>query len=110
MRLTKHDIQKLHEVKALITGDLKMHYTIDDLARKAGMNRDKLKVGFKRLFGVSPYECLVQSRMEMAKQLLVETDKPIKEIAFLTGYSYTSFITKIKEHFSCSPASMRNLL
>lgn len=110
MRLTKHDIQKLHEVKALITENIRVHYTIDDLARKAGVNRDKLKKGFKELFDVSPHECLVQERMKKAKELLEETDMPIKEIAYLTGYNYTSFITKIKNYFGCSPASMRNLL
>lgn len=110
MKLTRYDIQKLHEVEALIKENIREHYSIDELARKAWMNRDKLKKGFKQLFGITPHQCLVKTRMEMAKALMEGTDKPLKEIASDTGYSYTSFITKFSSYYGCTPAVFKNKL
>jgi two-component system response regulator YesN len=54
------------------------------------------------------FDYLVKTRMQMARDLLLETDKPIKEIAALTGYSTKqSFLNAFKRYFHDTPGSFR---
>ncbi|MEI9809095.1 MAG: helix-turn-helix domain-containing protein [Bacteroidota bacterium] len=46
--------------------------------------------------------------MQAARSLLLETDKPLKEIASLTGYSTKqSFMNAFKKYFNDTPGSFR---
>ena len=73
-----------------------------------GMNEFKLKAGFKQVFGISMFDYLIKKRMQEARSLLLETDKPIKEIASLTGYSTKqSFLNAFKKYFHDTPGSFR---
>ncbi len=68
----------------------------------------KLKKGFRQLFGMSMSDRRFQHRMNRALQLLKQTDKPEKEIAFLTGYrGLPSFISAFKKHFGVTPGQWR---
>jgi AraC-like DNA-binding protein len=103
MKLSKFDIQRLCEVEALILVNLKVHYTVQELATKTGLNKDKIKKGFKLHFGSSTKDVLLRARMAHAKMMIEETDKPIKEIAGSIGYSYSSFIFKFRLYFGFTP-------
>lgn len=95
-------------IRTLILENPEVHYTIGELARRFAINEHKLKSVFKSIFGVGPFECLLQARMNRARDLLLETDLPIKAIASMTGYQYqTSFITAFRKHFGYTPASLR---
>jgi AraC-like DNA-binding protein len=63
---------------------------------------------FRQVFGSGVFETLLKARMQKARSLLLETDKPIKEVASLIGYErLTSFITAFRKHFGYTPASLR---
>jgi AraC-like DNA-binding protein len=51
IKLSEKDREALHQVKGLLenTG---VHFTIPQLVRRSGMNADKLKKGFKEMFGM----------------------------------------------------------
>ncbi len=84
------------------------HTTILELAHEAGMNRTKLQYGFRQLFGTSIYAYQVQLRLERAKKLLEESDKPVKQIALLAGYNtINSFSAAFKKAYLLSPAQWR---
>ncbi len=92
----------------IILTDLKEHYTIRQISEQVQLNEFKLKAGFKQIFGTGVFECLLRARMEKAKKLLTETDKPMKEIVSLTGYEFlTSFITAFRKYFDYTPGSLR---
>jgi AraC family transcriptional regulator len=42
---------------------------------------------FKQSLGTSPYQYLLQQRIELAKQLLKQTDRSIIEIALMCGFT-----------------------
>jgi AraC family transcriptional regulator len=44
--------------------------------------------------GISPYQYLLQQRVERAKQLLKQTNQPIVEIALDCGFSSHSHLSK----------------
>ncbi len=49
-------------------------------------NYDSVRHGFRKTFGCSPREMLLRLRMEYAKNLLLESNLTIKEIAWRVGY------------------------
>lgn len=73
-----------------------------------GLNRDKLKRGFKLLFGVPPHCFNREIRMQEAKRLLQQTEKPVSEIAYLVGYGQpNNFCTAFTKHAGCTPLQFR---
>lgn len=57
----------------------------------------------------SPVAYLIRYRLMQAAELLANTDKPVTEIAFETGFASAGyFCRKFKERYGCSPAQWRN--
>lgn len=108
-RFTPYEIEQIHKAKEVLLSNLnKPPLTIRELARKVALNECKLKAGFKQYFHVGVFEYFQQARMEKAKQLLLHTNKPLKDICVLTGYPrMTNFITAFRKHFGYTPASLR---
>ncbi len=108
IRLTRRNVSLIHESKHIIDRDFDQHITIASIAQQTGMNEFKLRAGFKQVFGISMFDYLVKKRMQAARNLLLETDKPIKEIASLTGYATKqSFLNAFKRYFHDTPGSFR---
>lgn len=106
--LSSSDIEKVHACHTIILNDLTQHYNISKLARKVGLNEFKLKIGFKQLFGVGPFAFLKKERMNKAYDLLLNTDKPIKDIQSIAGYeSLTSFVGAFRKFFGRTPGDIR---
>ena len=57
------------------------------LARLSGVSQAHFARSFKQAFGVPPHRYLLTRRIERAKALLRDTDLPITEIAFATGWN-----------------------
>ena len=58
--------------------------------------------------GTSFTETLVRIRLKEAKRLLIETNKPVKEISLLVGYQNTNYFSRIfKETIGMSPREFR---
>ncbi len=105
---SEQEIRALQQVKDLIVKDLTNHYTISTLAKRVHLNEQKLKLGFKQLFGKGLFETLRENRLEEAKALLRYTDKPVKQVAAECGYArITSFITAFRSQFGLSPTEFR---
>lgn len=63
---------------------------------------------FKQSVGISPYQYLIQQRIERAKQLLKQTSHPITEIAFLCGFSSHSHLSKqFRQLMGITPSDYR---
>lgn len=104
----EEEIMAAHAAERMILTDIKLHYSIPAIARRVHLNEFRLKYVFKRIFKTGIFEYLMQARMQEARRLLTQTDKPIKEIASLTGYQrLTSFITAFRKHFGYTPGSVR---
>jgi len=59
---------------------------------------------FKSRMGISPLQYISEERMERARKLLIELDKPVYEIAGLCGYNSDSHFCKLfKAHSGMSP-------
>ncbi|MDJ0621078.1 MAG: helix-turn-helix transcriptional regulator [Calothrix sp. MO_192.B10] len=65
-----------------------------DLAQLVDMSQFHFGRLFKQSLGLSPYQYLLQQRVERAKQLLKQTDKSIMDIAFDCGFNSHSHLSR----------------
>lgn len=108
-RFTPYEMDRLVLARDILLSDLsKPPLTVRQLAKQAGINEFKLKVGFPQFFKTGVFECFQRARMYKAKQLLLQTNKPIKEICTMAGYPRMSnFITAFRKFFGYTPGSLR---
>lgn len=94
-------------------GYLKSHYrqsiSVAEVANALQVSRRKLEVRFKISMHCSVHEFLIQVRIEAAKQLLKFSDRPVEEIAALTGFCHAPhFSNTFKKYSGLSPLKYRN--
>ena len=71
-------------------------------------NYDSLRHGFRKAFGCSPREMMLQLRMQHARNLLLETGLSIKEIAARSGYlRQHEFARAFHRHVGLTPSEWR---
>ncbi|MBQ6831019.1 MAG: metalloregulator ArsR/SmtB family transcription factor [Oscillospiraceae bacterium] len=83
-------VQQVSQIHRLLTEDLTVRYTIEELSSKFHMNQTTLKTTFKRVFGQSVGVYMKQYRVKRAKELLCHSDAPVSEIAAMVGYQNQS--------------------
>jgi AraC-like DNA-binding protein len=107
--LSRRDVQRLHQVRDLVRENLTRWYASDELCRTVGLNTKKLKYGFKKLFGKTPYKYAVAIRMESSFKMLKEDSLTVSEVAYMMGYNYpANFTTAFKKHFGFTPQKLRS--
>jgi transcriptional regulator GlxA family with amidase domain len=78
------------------------------LARVSGVSEAHFARSFKETFGVPPHRYLLTRRLERAAALLRDTDLPITEIAFQTGWnSLGTFGRTFRDVSGESPRELR---
>jgi len=83
-------------------------WTLESMAKAAGQSRTAFAERFRRIMGQAPHEYLTQWRMQIARQLLLETSTPIIDIAERVGYqSESSFGRVFKRCIGHTPAGVR---
>ncbi|MDX2133529.1 MAG: ATP-binding protein [Saprospiraceae bacterium] len=82
--------------------------SMDDLSRAMTMSYPNLHRKLTALTRLSPVQFIRTLRMQRAKQLLLDTDKPIGEIAFEVGFNDPRYFSRVfSEEFGRSPSAMR---
>ncbi|MCR4735620.1 MAG: AraC family transcriptional regulator [Treponema sp.] len=100
--------KKVQQVRRLINANLEVDISIEELADKVKMNRTSLQKIFKEMYGVTINTYRTQTRIQMAKNLLVSTELPITEIAGRCGYSNASkFSSVFKRNCNMLPKDWR---
>lgn len=84
---------KLQQAIAYINDNLETSIKLNDIARELDISQYYFAHLFRESIGVSPYQYVIQQRVEKAKQLLKNTSKPISEIALTCGFSSQSQMT-----------------
>lgn len=78
------------------------------LASVSGVSEAHFARCFKEAFGVPPHRYLLTRRIERAKTLLRDTDLPVTDIAFHTGWSSLGTFGRIfRDITGESPSSLR---
>ncbi|WP_261569277.1 AraC family transcriptional regulator [Frankia gtarii] len=88
--------------------DLAHPWTVEELARRAGMSRAAFAAAFKRKTGDSPINYLTYWRMYRAKTLLRDTESGLQQIARTVGYDTdAAFSRAFRRSQSIAPGAWR---
>lgn len=83
-------------------------WTIEKLAREAGVSRTVLAQRFKHFLDLPPMRYLAQWRLQLAAQQMKTSDVPLKTIVDGSGYeSEAAFSRAFKRHFGLPPGDWR---
>lgn len=86
--------RQLSQVLDYIHNHLEQDIKLADLAALLSMSQFHFSHVFKQAIGTTPYQYLLQQRIERAKQLLKDRERPIIDIAFLCGFNSHSHLSK----------------
>lgn len=104
--LSRSDLLKVRTAAVIVEKDPKQHLSIEELAQRVYLNVSKLKTGFKQEYGVGPYKFLQQTRMRMAREMLLDGNS-IRKVAIAVGFigehAETNFIKWFKKYESVPP-------
>ncbi len=80
----------------------------EQFADRLGVSDRHLRRLFEEHVGASPVEVAISKRLHLAKQLLTQTNLPVTEVAFASGYqSIRQFNQAFKEKLKTSPSAIR---
>lgn len=106
---TREEIyRRVFYAKDFIESYYSENLSLKQIADVALLSENHLLRTFRQIFGLSPFEYITHLKLAQAKQLILETDKSISEIAIQLGYSSISnFSYYFKTIFGQSPIALR---
>jgi len=101
--------QAIHRVLVFLEEHFAEKISLQDISHYACMNKNYFCKSFHAETGTTPWNYLVQLRLEHVKKLLSETNLSICEIALKSGFCDQSYMARIfKTHEGISPNKFRN--
>lgn len=108
-RREQQDNTPIGEALAYIETHLGEPMTMRELADSLHLNSSYFSVLFKEQVGLNFSEYLMRKRVQRAKELLVQTNLPISEIAERVGYQTDKYFIKVfKSLENISPSKYRH--
>ncbi|ADY55648.1 transcriptional regulator, AraC family [Syntrophobotulus glycolicus DSM 8271] len=105
----KSQTEKVKAIHVLLSEDLRLRYTLDELTQRFNMPLTRMKNCFKAVYGKSIYSHLRSLRMNRAATLLRTTTMSISKIAGEVGYdSPSKFSSAFKDEMHILPLEYRN--
>jgi AraC family transcriptional activator of pyochelin receptor len=96
----------LNDVKRYLDDTFLEEHSLRKICMRFGINEFALKNGFKTLFGTTVFDYLIGRRLDHARELLLQPDNSIQQVASLVGYKYANhFSTAFKNRFGKTPRS-----
>lgn len=95
-------------MKAIFDERYSENHTLDSIAKEINYNKFKLAKDFKLYTSYSPIDYLIHKRIEIAKELLVETRLSVSEVGYKVGIENTPhFINLFKKLTGQTPNKYR---
>ncbi|HMQ46553.1 MAG TPA: AraC family transcriptional regulator [Saprospiraceae bacterium] len=105
--LRQCDLNAILAARDILLQDLDNAPIIVELSKKVGINQQKLKQGFKAVFGESIYKYLQKARLETAKILIEDGGLPVGDAASKVGYTNKShFARQFKRQYGLLPSAL----
>lgn len=83
---------------------------VADLAKYCGIDRTYATQVFKKEFGITIHDFIIQYKMQRAVEFL-KTGHSVEEVSILVGFGeYTNFSRAFKKFYGYSPSKYKNIL
>jgi AraC-like DNA-binding protein len=92
--------ERIQTMMTFIQRNYDQKISLEDIALSAAVSKRECLRCFQHGIHKTPYEYLLNYRIEMAQKLLKETDTSIIEIAFLTGFTNGAYFGKMFKKIS----------
>lgn len=86
---------QLRQAKDLLMANLSGRISLGDLAKACRLSRAHFARAFKASTGVAPYKWLALRRIELAKDLLAHSGKPLEQVAEDCGFADASHLSRV---------------
>jgi transcriptional regulator GlxA family with amidase domain len=107
-RLMPYEKRRIEQAMDYINLNYRNRLSADQLSIEVNLSKQKLQAGFQELTGHTVHSYILKVRVEKAKQLLEDTDHPVKFIAAAMGFKRPShFIFTFKEFTKLTPIEFR---
>lgn len=84
-------------------------WDVDQTAQQTHLSRAQFTRRFKRQTGKSPKAFVIETRLDVARQLILETAMPVTQIAAELGYQDIYFFSRqFKQRFGRAPSRLRS--
>ena len=111
MLLRHEGFRRLVLARDLLREDREPAPTIAELAREVGISTFHFIRQFEAVFGLTPHQYRIQTRLERAKRLLATGDHTVTDVCMEVGFSSLgSFSTLFTRRFGETPSSYRRRL
>lgn len=101
---SESNVLKIKNAKEIIIKNMAEPPTLQELADQVQLPINKLKEGFKQVYGDSVFSFLLNYKMEVARQLLATGEYNVNEVGLKVGYSTAShFISAFKKRYGTTP-------
>jgi AraC-like DNA-binding protein len=102
------EYQRLTPALRLVASGYDRPIRVSELATACGPSVSHLQREFSRLFGMSPSDYVLRTRLLLARRMLDQTAKPVGEVAVACGFYDQSHFTKaFKAHTGLPPQAYR---
>ncbi|MBQ8588501.1 MAG: helix-turn-helix domain-containing protein [Clostridia bacterium] len=102
-------MQYRYEIDTLLAQNFAGDIDLDFLSKSLYLSPKRVSVLIKSLYGKSFREVRTEMRIQVAKQLLKESELTVNQIAQNVGYSSTrGFLMAFEAHTGCTPTEYRN--
>lgn len=99
---------EIREIRAGALADFKRPWTVEEMARKAGLSPERFSVLYRSFFGASPISEIIEARMVCARRLLCYSGLSVKEVAFECGFEDIYYFSRLfRRRNGLSPAEWR---
>ncbi len=101
------DIARIHDARDILVADLEDPPSLRELARRAGVNEQKLKRGFRQAFDTTVFGYLQQHRLDAADALLRAGELNVSQAALAVGYvHFGHFAAAYRKRFGRPPSAV----
>lgn len=110
---SRHGIRNEHlsRAVALVEANMEEPLAPTDIADRLGISTRQLERLFEKFLNTSPKRYITEMRLHRARNLIVQTEQSITDIAMACGFNSTSHFSKVfRSHFGVSPMTHRSTL
>lgn len=86
------------------------HISLKEITQQAYLSKFHFSRIFKKHTSYAPYQYLITVRLNHSRQLLLNNDYSIKEVADMCGFKRLDYFSALfKKKFKCSPSMYREI-
>lgn len=106
---TKKDLlRRLMQGKAYIDVYFQQNLEVATIARESNLSEYHFFRLFKSVFGISPYQYILQKRLDFASNLIKQGNYTISDVAIVAGFSdIYAFSKSFKNYFGIAPSFLQ---